>query len=453
MRGETRISERGCKAMDGTMLMYGSHKRRSAGANEEVEGCARVWPARYNPSGTSNAPTDAAMAPVHAHASALTELEATLLPAAGEARRVLADKHDPAAAFRVVQGDAASTGFALSLTSGYVVAPHDDSGLTLEAIGFAYPSQTPLPEGHAWGFAVAGCIHPLPTKPGDFVFVAVCGSGVAHGTLPTSSTESHCANHPGVGSALVSKRELVEVLQQQQQPSAPPAPTEEQLTARRKEVADAKAAGKEAVEAAAAAGGAAREWKDALRRKLANGELPTTEPSVAPPSVRKALETFKDAHGDGCIILATTSDTYTALGVPDAKGRKDAGWMLHELMRHVPDEEKEVKPNLCLGGGSTKYSWFILSPVGCTALAAEAREATVEGLDSAVRMRSNETMRKKAMASLAEQGLHECPTCKGPVLDPNDAQYAEKDALIQRIGEHGAVLQKCKCKGGVCISG
>ena len=41
-------------------------------------------------------------------------------------------------------------------------------------------------------------------------FAAVRGSGVAHGTLPTSSTDWHCANHPGVGSALVSKRELVE---------------------------------------------------------------------------------------------------------------------------------------------------------------------------------------------------------------------------------------------------
>ena len=109
--------------------------------------------------------------------------------------------------------------------------------------------------------------------------------------------------------------------------------------------------------------------------------------------------------------------------------------MLHELVRLVPDEEKEVKLNLAYPHGGTKHSWFVLSPTGCTALVTAAREATVEDLDSAVRMRSNETMRKDAMTSLAEQGLHECPTCFGPVLDPNDPEYAEKDALIQRIGE------------------
>ena len=35
------------------------------------------------------------------------------------------------------------------------------------------------------------------------------------------------------------------------------------------------------------------------------------------------------------------------------------------------------------------------------------------------------------MEQLAAQVLHECPQCFGTVLDPNDRQYAEKDALIQ----------------------
>lgn len=450
VRGEQVISERGGKAMEGCMLMYGSHRRRSAGAAEEVEGCAREWVARYNPSGKV-----AALAEVEEHSRALTQLETALLPEAAEARRNRAQTDDPDAAFRVLEGDTESTGFSLSLTSGYVVAPHDDSGLALEAIGFVYPSKTPLPEGHAWEFAVAGCIHPLPTKPGDFVFVAVRGCGVAHGTLPTSSTDWHCANHPGVGSALVSKSDLIRVLQKQQEPGALPAPTQEQLAARRKEVKDAKEVEAGTDEAAGAeASGGARTWKERMLVQIANGELPTTEPTNAPKSVQKALQAFTAERGEGCIILATTPETYAALGVPDVNSRKDAGWMLHELMRRVSEEEKEVKLNLYpSGGGSTKYAWFILSPKGRTELATAAHATTVADLDSAVRSRSTETIRRQAMEQLTAQGLHECPECFGPVLDPNDVQYAEKDALIQRIGKRGTVLECCKCNSASCISG
>ena len=57
----------------------------------------------------------------------------------------------------------------------------------------------------------------------------------AHGTLPTSSTEPHLANHPSVGSALVSKCQVINMLKKQQEPGALPAPTEAQLQARRQE--------------------------------------------------------------------------------------------------------------------------------------------------------------------------------------------------------------------------
>merc|ERR1711865_77792 len=141
------------------------------------------------------------------------------------------------------------------------------------------------------------------------------------------------------------------------------------------------------------------------------------------------------------------------LGVPDVNGRKDAGWMLHELVRRVPEEEKEVKPNIAYPHGSTKQTWFILSPRGRTELATAVRATTVADLDSAVRLRSEATIRKQAMEQLVDQGLHECPECLGPVLDPSDTQYAEKDAFIQHIGKRGAVLKKCGCNRGVCISG
>ncbi len=121
---------------------------------------------------------------------------------------------------------------------------HNDSGAALEAIGFAYAAQTPLPEGHEWLFAVAGCIHPLPVDREGFVFVAVRGKGVHHGTLPTSSTEPHFANHAGIGSALVNKSDLVTLLGKHDEPDQLPFPTPEELKAQQAKVAAEKAAEK-----------------------------------------------------------------------------------------------------------------------------------------------------------------------------------------------------------------
>jgi len=114
---------------------------------------------------------------------------------------------------------------------------HNDSGAALEAIGFAYAAGSPLPSGHEWLFAVAGCIHPLPVDREGFVFVAVRGEGVYHGTLPTSSTEPHFRDHAGVGSALVNKADLVQLLAKHGEPGQKPWPTPEELKARREEVA------------------------------------------------------------------------------------------------------------------------------------------------------------------------------------------------------------------------
>jgi hypothetical protein len=173
---------------------------------------------------------------VRSNSRKLTQLEAAMLPEAARTRRAIAHTYDQDARYRVVENERDSTGFSQSLSAGYVVGPHDDSGKALEAIGFAYPSQTPMPEGHKWEMAVSGCIHPLPKDRNEFVLLAVRGEGVFHGTLPTSSTLPHLANHRGVGSALVSKKEMIDVLWKQQQPGALPAPTREQLLARAEEV-------------------------------------------------------------------------------------------------------------------------------------------------------------------------------------------------------------------------
>jgi hypothetical protein len=193
-------------------------------------------------------------------------------------------------------------------------------------------------------------------------------------------------------------------------------------------------------------------WKEAMLEQLARGELPHTDAANAPKSVRKALMTFVADHGDGCIIFATTPATYEALGVPNVAGRKDAGWMVHQLMCDVPADEKVEKRNLPPPHEKTHHTWWVLSPAGHAALAAHARETTVADLDSAVRVRSEATIREHARRELAGQGIHECPTCYGPVLDPDDLEYEEKDALMQRIGERGAVLTRCNCGHGGGVS-
>jgi hypothetical protein len=187
--------------------------------------------------------------------------------------------------------------------------------------------------------------------------------------------------------------------------------------------------------------------------QLARGELPHTDAANAPKSVRKALTTFAEEHGPGCIIFATTPATYEALGVPNVAGRKDAGWMVHQLMRDVPADEKVEKRNLPPPHENTKHTWWVLSPAGHEALAAHARETTVANLFSAVRVRSLATIRKAARQEIREQGIHECPRCYVPVLDPYDPEYEEKDAFMLRIGERGAVLKRCNCGHGLCVSG
>lgn len=247
--GETDVLKRGGKSMEGKMRMYGCHMRRAA-MGESVPDRARRWPAPYGPKGARNPVIEST---IHNLATALTSAETEFSPGAAESRQLIAEKYDPEAKFRVVYGDHArsSTPFSMSLSAGYVVSPHDDSGLANEFIGFVYPTTKPLPNGHEWLFVVSGCIHPLPKTPDEVVLISVRGNGVAHGTLPTSSTEAHCANHPGVGSALVNKKEMVDILDQMKQPGALPPPSEDELTANRKR--EKEAAAKEAALAAAKA--------------------------------------------------------------------------------------------------------------------------------------------------------------------------------------------------------
>ena len=205
--GESVTKQPGAKAMDGTMLVYGSHVQRRP-LPETYMPFPGNWPSRYAPGGSQE---DEIMSHVSDHCGALSELEAELVPGAAARRRSIAAEVDPDARWRVVEGDADCPAFLMSLTQSYCVGPHNDSGVALEGIAFTWESDEELPDGHEWRFVVAGCIHPLPRQRRQQCFVGVQGQGVYHGTLPTSDSEPHMA-HSGCGSALVSKEKLVNLL-------------------------------------------------------------------------------------------------------------------------------------------------------------------------------------------------------------------------------------------------
>jgi hypothetical protein len=320
---------RGSKTQGGRMCMYGAHSRRASGPSEKVPGKAEKWPDHYNPSGVcADVDSDTvmggarhgAMQAVAAHAGTLERLETALLPEAGAARRAIADGCDPNAEYRVASKSAAgertnSTGMSLSLTHGYVVCMHNDSGAALEAIGFAYKAESPLPSGHELLFAVAGCIHPLPVDRDGFVFVAVRGEGVYHGTLPTSSTEPHFADHAGVGSALVNKADLVQLLAERGELGQKPWPTPEELKARREEVAAQKNEG-----------GLAKALRDLAAKQRASEDAQRELVS----SLQSAAEAVGDAAGDE----AGEGD----VGSSSAQGERDAARQaIHAAERQTAD--------------------------------------------------------------------------------------------------------------------
>jgi hypothetical protein len=192
---------------------------------------------------------------------------------------------------------------------------HNDSGAALEAIGFAYAAQLPLPNGHEWIFAVAGCLHPLPVDRDGFVFVAVRGEGVYHGTLPTSSTEPHFADHAGVGSALVNKAELVQLLAKSGESGQKPWPTSEELKVRREEVA---AQQKE--------GGLAKAVRDLAAKQRALED--------AQREMASALQSAAEAVGDAAGDEAGDGEA----GSSSAQGERDAARQaIHAAERQTAD--------------------------------------------------------------------------------------------------------------------
>ena len=196
--------------------------------------CALRWADRYGPGGKTGHEHLEVIGHANRHARGLENLERELCPEGAAFRKALAGVLDPGAQFRAVaptEADAAdSSAFSFTISSGYAVEPHDDSGVALEVVSFVYPSSEPLPDGHEWLFVVGGCLLPLPRAPEEFVTIALRGQKVMHGTLGTGmGGGAHLHDHRGVGSALVTKKPLVDALVALRQPGQPPAPTREEL--------------------------------------------------------------------------------------------------------------------------------------------------------------------------------------------------------------------------------
>lgn len=198
--GQSIVDKRGTKRQNGRMLMYGTHNLY--GINATREGLPSHWqPAAYLPSGTKNPILYTKLKALARHMSSLEE---HLTPAVAASRRAQLDDMDPAKTHRICNECA---GPALSLTTGYVVSPHDDSGINNEAILFVN-RDGPMPFGHEWSFAVAGMILQLPTKMGDAAHLTIAPH-IYHGTLPTSSTMAHL-RHGNLAAALVTRKDLAE---------------------------------------------------------------------------------------------------------------------------------------------------------------------------------------------------------------------------------------------------
>lgn len=203
--GQSVVSRRGNKSQTGRMLMYGTHTLY--GVNASKLGLPSHWqPAVYMPCATGIQPRT--YDKLGRFATHMSRLENTITPAIGEKRRLQIDELDPTRRHRMSTD---CDGLSLSITSGYAIGPHDDSGIINEAILFLN-RDGPMPPNHAWLFVAAGVIFKLPNTKGEATHISVAAD-VYHGTLPSSSSVH--LKHGNVASALVTRKDLARAFSKQ----------------------------------------------------------------------------------------------------------------------------------------------------------------------------------------------------------------------------------------------
>jgi len=207
-RGMTEISTRGGKkACSGRLIMTGSHNLIPNSAHK-MEGITNSTPAMYNFNNRNH--DKALIAKWISVSDSISQFEKKHIPAYAKRRRQLRKKHDPKGRFQISDKTEA---LAVSLTTDYTITGHDDNGLTSETIGFVNRNGA-LPTNHSWNFVAGGCVHTLPRIEGGASGLFIDADKVFHGTLPTSNIEVTC-NHGNLGSALVTKKNLINSLKRQ----------------------------------------------------------------------------------------------------------------------------------------------------------------------------------------------------------------------------------------------
>lgn len=204
--GQSLVVRRGNKAMNhgSVMMMYGSWDCWDWPGATAI---GVTQPRIYNPRGQLNKTLNSLLT---THADHLSQYERQMIPSYAAHRDRVAALTDPDSVHRISEQ---TTAFSVSLTSSYAIAPHNDSGMACETIGFINRNGV-MPDGHEWLFAIGGHVHQLPNQVGKSVILFIKGQGVYHGTLPTSSTEP-TALHGNHGSALVTKKRMVDGLLRQ----------------------------------------------------------------------------------------------------------------------------------------------------------------------------------------------------------------------------------------------
>ena len=183
------------------------------------------------------------------------------------------------------------------------------------------------------------------------------------------------------------------------------------------------------------------EWKVVMLQRLSNGGLQVADQSDYPKSIRKLIGDRVDSF----VVVATTPETYASLGVPD-DNRARAGMMLRRLIGEVSSDNRTIKANLTKPGGTSQYTWYVLTTDGMTELRSAASNASAVDLDKSIwEAGLRHKIDKEVQKQLAEQGLACCETCTMPVLDPNDSQFNEKVAIIERVGLRGVQIAPCGC--------
>ena len=136
----------------------------------------------------------------------MSDDERRLSPACFQARKEVMTNADPKKHHRISK-DCYAT--AISVSKGYVTVPHDDSGIPSNLEFIKFINNGNFEANNKWQFVIAGCLIRLPSSPGNVALIGLPAAGVYHGTLPTTSDDDNNFLHSGIGSALISKSEVI----------------------------------------------------------------------------------------------------------------------------------------------------------------------------------------------------------------------------------------------------